>query len=79
MAVAPVVDWRLYGMMFSVDIWILWLITDATYTERYMGLPGDDGYPLSSLISDNNAVRVLGNGKLLLVHGTSDGIIWFVI
>lgn len=52
---APVVDWRLY---------------DSVYTERYLGLPGDnpDGYAASSpLLSAANL-----SGKVLLVHGTLD-------
>ena len=55
MAVAPVPDQRLY---------------DATYQERYMGLPegNPDGYRLGSPITFADSLR----GNLLLVHGTGD-------
>jgi dipeptidyl-peptidase-4 len=54
-SVAPPTDWRMY---------------DATYTERYMGLPSDNliGYLRSSLVENAK----LMNGKLLLIHGTAD-------
>ena len=54
-SVAPVTDWRNY---------------DSIYTERYMGLPGEneDGY------HDSSPLNFAGDlhGKLLEVHGTSD-------
>ena len=52
---APVTDWRLY---------------DSIYTERYMGLPGDNaaGYSASSPVFTAAAL----SGRLLEVHGTSD-------
>jgi dipeptidyl-peptidase-4 len=55
MAVAPVPDQRLY---------------DATYQERYMGLPwgNPDGYRLGSPLTFADSLR----GNLLLVHGTGD-------
>ncbi|HTY59939.1 MAG TPA: prolyl oligopeptidase family serine peptidase, partial [Bacteroidota bacterium] len=55
MAVAPVPDQRLY---------------DATYQERYMGLPegNPEGYRLGSPITFADSLR----GNLLLVHGTGD-------
>lgn len=54
-SVAPVTDWHLY---------------DSIYTERYMGLPGDneEGYRKSSPV--NFAADL--NGRLLIAHGTSD-------
>ena len=54
-AVAPVTDWHLY---------------DSIYTERYMGLPGEnaDAYQRTSIIE---AAANL-SGRLMLVHGTSD-------
>ena len=54
-SVAPVTDWRNY---------------DSIYTERYLGLPGDndEGYRNSSPV--NFAADLHGN--LLEVHGTSD-------
>jgi len=54
-SVAPVTDWRNY---------------DSIYTERYLGLPGDndEGYHNSSPV--NFAADLHGN--LLEVHGTSD-------
>ena len=55
MAVAPVPDQRLY---------------DATYQERYMGLPAGnpEGYRLGSPVTFADSLR----GNLLLVHGTGD-------
>ena len=54
-AVAPVTDWRLY---------------DSIYTERYLGLPGQNegGYAESSPVNRAGDLR----GALLLVHGTGD-------
>lgn len=54
-AVAPVTNWRFY---------------DNIYTERYMGLPADngDGYDADSPLSHVNGLK----GKYLLVHGTGD-------
>lgn len=47
-----------------------WLLCDAAYTERYMGLPSDnaEGYQNSSLL---HHVSLL-SGNLLLIHGTAD-------
>ncbi len=55
MANSPVTDWRLY---------------DSIYTERYMGLLGDNqaGYRESSAVE--NAGRL--KGHLLLIHSTMD-------
>jgi len=52
---APVVDWRLY---------------DSVYTERYLGLPGDnpDGYAASSPLG--SAANL--SAKVLLIQGTLD-------
>jgi dipeptidyl-peptidase 4 len=52
---APVTDWRLY---------------DTHYTERYLGLPGENprGYEHTSLIAD--APRL--SRPLLLIHGLAD-------
>ena len=54
-AVAPVTNWRFY---------------DSVYTERYMGLPQDNGlgYDNNSPINHVNELK----GKLLIVHGTGD-------
>jgi dipeptidyl-peptidase-4 len=54
-AVAPVTDWRNY---------------DSTYTERYMGEPGQNGdqYRDFSVITKADKLK----GRLLLVHGTGD-------
>lgn len=59
-AVAPVTDWRLY---------------DTCYTERYLGLPGDnpDGYRESSPVFASESLT----GKLLLIHGLSDDNVHF--
>ncbi|MCG8443426.1 MAG: S9 family peptidase [Caulobacterales bacterium] len=57
---APVSDWALY---------------DTHYTERYLGMPGEnaDGYEASSIFP------YLGDltGKLLLIHGMSDDNVVF--
>lgn len=52
----PVTDWRLY---------------DSVYTERYMGLPGEnaEGYDAASV---TRAAEHL-SGRLLLIQGTLDG------
>ena len=54
-AVAPVSNWRFY---------------DSIYTERYMGLPQDngDGYDDNSPINHVDKMK----GNYLLVHGTGD-------
>ena len=54
-AVAPVTNWRFY---------------DNIYTERYMGLPQDngEGYDLNSPMSHVTKVK----GKYLLIHGSGD-------
>jgi len=54
-AVAPVTNWRFY---------------DNIYTERYMGLPADngDGYDADSPLSHVEGLE----GKYLLIHGTGD-------
>lgn len=54
-AVAPVTDFKFY---------------DAIWTERYLGLPGDNpaGYAAASPLRTAGALR----GDLLLVHGTTD-------
>ena len=53
-AVAPVTSWRNY---------------DSIYTERYMGLPKDNGSAYDdSIVSAASSLH----GSLLLVHGTSD-------
>jgi dipeptidyl-peptidase-4 len=52
-----------------------WSYYEVMYTERYMDTPqtNPDGYKNSSLL---NYVQNL-NGKLLLVHGTSDPtVVW---
>ena len=54
-AVAPVTNWRFY---------------DNIYTERYMGLPSEngEGYDADSPLSHVNGLK----GKYLLIHGTGD-------
>ena len=57
---APVVDWRDY---------------DTFYTERYLGLPGEDSlaYARSSALTD--AAKL--SRPLLVVHGTADDNVYF--
>ena len=54
-AVAPVTSWRFY---------------DSAYTERYMGLPGQniDGYDKYSPMKYVDQIK----GRLLLIHGSAD-------
>ncbi len=54
-AVAPVTDWRNY---------------DSIYTERYLGLPAQNGDLYKDLSVVNYADKL--SGRLLLVHGTGD-------
>jgi len=59
-SVAPVTDWRDY---------------DSIYTERYQGLPKDNGKGYQDLRLSNVADKL--HGSLLLVHGTSDDNVHF--
>jgi dipeptidyl-peptidase-4 len=59
-SVAPVSDWRDY---------------DSIYTERYQGLPRDNGKGYQDLHLSNVADKL--HGSLLLVHGTSDDNVHF--
>ncbi|HOZ15837.1 MAG TPA: prolyl oligopeptidase family serine peptidase, partial [Tenuifilaceae bacterium] len=54
-AVAPVTNWRYY---------------DSIYTERFMGLPQDNGLGYDNNSPINHVDKL--KGKLLLVHGTAD-------
>jgi len=57
---APVTDWRDY---------------DTFYTERYMGLPGENaaGYERTSALTHAESLR----RPLLMVHGTTDDNVYF--
>ena len=59
-AVAPVTDFRLY---------------DTIWTERYMGLPGENkaGYEAANTLNYYKNLK----GKLLIVHGTADDNVHF--
>src|SRR2546429_8287800 len=59
-SVAPVTDWHDY---------------DSTYTERYLGLPKENGKDYD----ESSTTRAAGklHGALLLVHGTSDDNVHF--
>ena len=59
-SVAPVTDWRNY---------------DSIYTERYQGLPKDNGKGYQDLHLSTAADKL--HGSLLLVHGTSDDNVHF--
>jgi dipeptidyl-peptidase 4 len=50
-----------------------WLDYDTQYTERYLGLPGDDVYAASSLIGDAPKL----SRPLLIIHGTADDNVYF--
>jgi dipeptidyl-peptidase 4 len=67
LAGAPVSEWRDY---------------DTHYTERYLGLPGEDpaAYDRSSLLplaGSRARERGVPDARLLLVHGTADDNVWF--
>jgi dipeptidyl-peptidase-4 len=59
-SVAPVSDWHLY---------------DSIYTERYMGLPGDNAKSYEETSAPKNADNL--HGALLMAHGTSDDNVHF--
>jgi dipeptidyl-peptidase-4 len=59
-SVAPVTDWRDY---------------DSIYTERYQGLPKDNGKGYQDLHLSSVADKL--HGSLLLAHGTSDDNVHF--
>jgi dipeptidyl-peptidase 4 len=59
-SVAPVTDWRDY---------------DTIYTERYQGLPKDNGKGYQDLHLSSVADKL--HGSLLLAHGTSDDNVHF--
>jgi len=59
-SVAPVTDWRNY---------------DSIYTERYQGLPGDNGKGYDDLFLAKAADQL--HGSLFLAHGTSDDNVHF--
>jgi dipeptidyl-peptidase-4 len=50
-----------------------WLDYDTHYTERYLGLPGEEVYAASSLIGDAPKL----DRPLLLIHGTADDNVYF--
>src|SRR5207248_4656665 len=59
-SVAPVSDWHDY---------------DSTYTERYLGLPKDNGRGYDESSTTKAAGKL--HGALLLVHGTRDDNVYF--
>ena len=59
-SVAPVSDWHIY---------------DSIYTERYMGLPGDNAKNYDETSAPKNADKL--HGALLIAHGTSDDNVHF--
>ena len=59
-SVAPVTDWHDY---------------DSTYTERYLGLPKENGKGYDESSTTKAAGKL--HGALLLVHGTSDDNVHF--
>jgi len=50
-----------------------WLDYDTHYTERYLGLPGEEVYAASSLIGDAPKLA----RPLLLIHSTADDNVYF--
>lgn len=52
-----------------------WLDYDTHYTERYMGVPGEEGvdYEASSVLTYADGLRI----PALLIHGTSDDNVYF--
>ncbi|KAJ3348478.1 hypothetical protein HDU83_001300 [Entophlyctis luteolus] len=73
-AVAPVTDWRFYGVWMNscfFEIFNPFTVTpDSIYTERYMKTPlmNPKGYETSA-ISDMTGFK---NSEFLLIHGTGD-------
>ena len=59
-AVAPVTNWRYY---------------DSIYTERYMGLPSENGESYDNNSPINHVDKI--KGSYLLVHGTADDNVHF--
>lgn len=59
-AVAPVTNWRYY---------------DTVYTERYQGLPKDNGNGYDAYSPLSHVAKLKGN--LLLIHGTGDDNVHF--
>lgn len=76
-AVAPVTDWRYYGMQYYVWIDPFGLIlirtthTDSIYTERYMHTPehNPSGYENATI---NDAEALGRNVRFLIMHGVAD-------
>ena len=50
-----------------------WSHYEVMYTERYMDTPAEnpDGYKLNSLLNHIDKL----NGRLMLIHGTSDDVV----
>lgn len=76
MSVAPVTDWRFYGMraiIFSFDTPMIAkrASADSIYTERYMHTPqrNPEGYD-NTTISDMSALQ--NNVRFLIMHGAAD-------
>lgn len=72
-SVAPVTDWRLYGIF--QDKWVSYLSfhIDSVYTERYMRIPSKNwkGYNDTSVLNNSaNLQRNHGDTNFLLIHGT---------
>lgn len=71
MAVAPVTDWRYYGIFHPPSIKSVLIKPDSVYTERYMHTPDHNpsGYGNAS-ISDMDSLQQ--TVRFLVMHGASD-------
>ncbi|KAI9798433.1 MAG: hypothetical protein M1833_004827 [Piccolia ochrophora] len=74
MAVAPVTDWRFYGITEPLPTARETFLTeclDSVYTERYMDTPqhNPDGYDNASI---TNTTALGSNVRFLVMHGASD-------
>jgi dipeptidyl aminopeptidase B len=72
MAVAPVTDWRFYGILQnSSPYFISLMMADSIYTERYMHTPDHNpsGYNNATI---TNTTALASTVRFLMMHGVAD-------